>query len=144
MHGVHQTKNWVLQTDNRQTLISLSCLSNENLGDEYVLRTTSMMHLHLLHLIRVELLLDALRQRGRQVITRRRLAPAIVHVRAERIIHAQIRRERDALASRGRRLAPRRAAAVACPRPDERQSRRARVHVRVRVHRCCRLFGFLP
>lgn len=64
------------------------------------------MHLHLLHLIRVQLLLDPLRERGRQATPRRGLAAPIVRRRRERIVHAQVRRKAQ-LFRRGRRRAVR-------------------------------------
>lgn len=72
--------------------------SDEELG----VNPTSGVHLHLLHFIRVELLLDALRERGRQAAPCRGLAASIVHRRRERVVDGQVRRKREALRRRGR------------------------------------------
>lgn len=54
-----------------------------------------MMHFHLLHLVRIEFLLDLLRQRWCQVVAGRGFRPSIVSARAKCVINAQIRRKRN-------------------------------------------------
>lgn len=59
------------------------------------------MHLHLLHFIRIKLLLDPLRQRRREAVTRSGLAAAVIHVWGERVIYGEVRSKGETLGGGG-------------------------------------------
>ena len=61
------------------------------------------MHLHLFHFVRVELLFDALRERGSQAAPCRGLTSSIIDRGREGVVDREVRRERQALRWRGLR-----------------------------------------
>lgn len=61
--------------------------------DGNLLYSAARVHLHLLHLVGIELLLDALCERRGQAVARGRLAAAVIGGRGKGIIDAQVGRK---------------------------------------------------
>lgn len=75
----------------------------DDLDEELRVYAAGRVHLHFLHLVRIELFLYALRQRGGQTTPRRRLASPIVDRGGESVIYGQVGREGEPLRGSRRR-----------------------------------------